>query len=500
MEYNDNYYYDNDYTNEYEESDALNTPDLSLQKTNSYMILKEDQLLKEREKIIKEAMEFISLDRDEAILVLIFFNWSMDNIHDKWFDDVEKNSIKCGIKLIDNIDNKKLSKSKDCLICFQPYDTTFKSLKCNHNFCADCWNEYLSVKIEDFLTCLSSTCPQAGCNLIVTESFFQHLLTDKKSKERFNKAVLKNFVGYNSDIKICPGVSCNNSVKCDSYLSKEIKCECGTVFCFKCNKEAHRPCDCNIINKWEIRSKSDSENDKWIKANTKCCPHCNNKIEKSQGCNFMLCVKQVGGCGKAFCYVCEVDWEKHSQDHFKCNMYTPEVKEKENQANKIKLELQRYKFYFDRYMNYSSAVKFAEKLMPTLENMIHKLMSNKGLPLSELNFLKEALQTVISSKRTLKNSYVFGYYLKDGNEKKLFEYSQSFLERNSDNLHMLIEGESLKNIISQDNYDAFQKNFIEYKNKIINLCQATTTYQNNLMNDIEINMMHLIDEKLLETN
>ena len=41
----------------------------------------------------------------------------------------------------------------------------------------------------------------------------------------------------------------------------------------------------------------------------------------------------------------------------------------------------------------------------------------------ELEFLKEALETVIKSKRVLKNTYIFGYYLKDGNEKKLFEYS-----------------------------------------------------------------------------
>lgn len=495
MEYDDNYYYQQDYTNDYEDFDTFNSNDLSLQKTNSYMILKEDQLLKEREKIIKETIELISLGRDEAILVLIFFNWSIDSIQDKWFDDVGKNSIKCGIKLKEN---NKLSKSKECLICFTPYSSSFKSLKCNHNFCADCWNEYLSVKIEDFLTCLSSTCPQSGCNLIVPESIFQNLLLDKKLKERLNKAVLKNFVGYNSDIKICPGASCNNSIKCDSYLSKEIICECGTVFCFKCNKEAHRPCDCNIISKWEIRSKSDSDNEKWITANTKSCPHCRAKIEKSQGCNYMLCVKEVGGCGKAFCYVCEVDWEKHAKDHFKCNMYTPEIKEKENQANQLKAELQRYKFYFDRYMNYSSAVKFAEKLIPAIEIIQKKLMTNKGLPLSELNFLKEALQTVISSKRTLKNSYVFGYYLKDGNEKKLFEYSQSFLERNSDNLHMLIEGDSLKKIIDEESFDSFQKKFIEYKNNIVNLCQATTTYQKNLMNDIETNMMHLIDENLLE--
>ncbi len=42
----------------------------------------------------------------------------------------------------------------------------------------------------------------------------------------------------------------------------------------------------------------------------------------------MLCDKKDGVCGKAFRFVCETNWEKYSQDHFKCNKYTEEVKKK----------------------------------------------------------------------------------------------------------------------------------------------------------------------------
>lgn len=515
MSLEEDYDIDIDYNNEEYYGNSYNDNDLNLEKMNSYMILKEDQLIKERDSLIKQAMEFLDLSREDTILVLISFSWSFNKLQDEWYENPEGNKVRCGIEVNINPstnsnnshshNNKNQTKkvsaptTKNCLVCECPPDDTFSALKCNHNFCGDCWSQYLQVKSEDFLCSLSSPCPFHGCGLIVPEAFFFKYLPigEKGALERFQKSVLRNFTGSNSDIKICPGVSCTTCIKCDSHSSKEITCLCGTVFCFKCNREAHRPTNCEMMDKWDLRSKSDTDNDKWIKANTKTCPHCKQKIEKSQGCNYMACLKQVGGCGKAFCYVCEVDWEKHSQDHFKCNMYTPQIQEKESEAAKIKAELERYKFYFDRFINYTSAVKFAEKLWPKLETIIDSVMSIKMLPLSELEFLRDALRTVISAKRTLKYTYIFGYYLKDGNEKKLFEYSQSFLERNSDNLHQMIEQDSMGKIVAEENYEAFNRKFIEFKNTIVNLCFATTKYQKNLVNEIEGTMMHLLDDNLL---
>jgi ariadne-1 len=503
-------YENNEYTNEYQEGTYNEYNDenfgmgTGLEKTYSFIILKEDQLLTERDEIIKQCMDFTGTDRNEAILILIFFQWSLDKINDKWYDASEDLRVSCGISQ-SKVSAQKLMELKikpgntECLICMSDRtpEEIENNLNCGHYFCTECWTEYLSVKSEDLLTCLAATCPQLGCNFIVPESYFFRFIKNPQLKEKFVKAILKNFTGYNSDIKVCPSPSCNISVRCESKIAKEITCSCGMIFCFKCWKEAHRPCSCEIIQKWELRSKSDTENDKWLEANTKTCPHCRQKIEKSQGCNYMLCNKSAGGCGKAFCYVCETDWEKHSQDHFKCNKYTPEIKEKENAAEKLKAEIARYKFYFDRYMNYLSAVKFAEKFRYTLEINMNNLIHIKLMPLSEINFLAEALDTVIYSKKTLKSTYVFGYYLKDGNEKQLFEYSQAFLERNADNLHQLIEQDSLTKILAEENFEAFNKKFTEFKNTIVNLCFATLKYQKNLLNEIETTMMHLIDDNLL---
>ena len=71
-------------------------------------------------------------------------------------------------------------------------------------------------------------------------------------------------------------------------------------YCFKCSNEYHRPCSCEIYEKWK-KLKSNSKNgDLWIETNTKECPHCHQRIERILGCNLMLCDKKAGDVGKLF--------------------------------------------------------------------------------------------------------------------------------------------------------------------------------------------------------
>ena len=95
------------------------------------------------------------------------------------------------------------------MICLSPFDDSFYCLKCNHFLCADCWYDYLAVKVEDFFVCLTSRCPQDGCELIIPEYLFNKYLKLNENKEKFSKYLLRNFTGFNSDLKLCPGLSCN---------------------------------------------------------------------------------------------------------------------------------------------------------------------------------------------------------------------------------------------------------------------------------------------------
>ena len=290
---------------QYDDSEIFNIRDPGLNRSSSYQIYKTQDLLKLREAKISDAMKDLYLTRDEAIIVLIGFRWDLNKFKDVWYDNVDQYRIKFQIDLdpyLKEIIEKKIKKDI-CRICDIPLNKNFFSLKCGHSFCEDCWIGHCESKIEDINSILLTSCPQNSCSLLVPESVFLRYLSSE-NKEILNVAILKNFTDANNDIRWCPTPNCGICIQSQSHSSKDIECECGASFCFSCTKEAHRPCQCEMIDVWDKKNNSEAENVKWLMVNTKKCPNCKKFIEKNQGCNHMTCRKEAGGCSYEFCWIC----------------------------------------------------------------------------------------------------------------------------------------------------------------------------------------------------
>ena len=484
----------------------FNDDDLGNQITyEDITFIPEAEILKEREKMIQEAMEKLGLDRSQAILAMIYLEWRVDNL-DNWFEDdnVEKTKEKAGIEL--SPETKQLFKQQDtgdngdiCLTCYDEKNDTFFSLSCGHQFCGDCWKLYLEEKLKNPLGALSAKCQKSDCPCIVPEEVYKKFITDKVQLEKLDKAIFKNFINRNADLKQCPNPKCHYYSKSTMHSSKEINCICGWTYCFKCSKDTHRPCSCEMFDKWIRLHDSTKNDDKWIEANTKECPHCHQKIEKSQGCNYMLCNKTAGGCGHAFCYVCETDWTKHSQDHFKCNKYTEAVKNKEQKANKIKEQLKRTDFYFSLYMNNKRACEMLDtKTRNDIGEKINLLVTFKNLPVLETKFITEAISTTIKGKSLLKNTYIFGYYMKDNEKKKYFEHLQGILQYWTEELHRHLIDDQLNEIIQEENFDKFNEKLKNYKNSVNNIMGSIQKYSKGLIDEIENNFIGEIDNTIYD--
>ena len=504
------YEYEEDYDYENYDDNDLGNQILTGEESN---FLEENEISKEREKVIKEAMEKLFLERDDAILAMIYLQWNTNNL-DNWYENADENRINAGIDLSEKTKIKLKeqgveSNGNNCLICFEEKNDECFSLKCGHIFCSECWIEYLKEKIKTPLNALQARCPQDGCTLIIYEKLYSKFLKEKDLLEKLDKAIYRNFINRNQDIKQCPNEHCHFYIKSDVHSSQEIHCPCGTSYCFKCLKEPHRPCTCEIYNKFISINRSttvEDDNKRWIEANTKECPHCHQKIQKSQGCNYMLCDPKAGGCGHAFCYVCETDWSKHSQDHFNCNKYTEAVKNKEKNAKRIQAELEkdikkyeRYDFYYPRYMNYKSAIEVCQTTFrETLNEKINLLMVMQNLQAIETKFLSDALEAIIKAKRTLKNTYIFGYYMKDTQHKELFEYSQGILEFNTESLHKLLIDETLNLIIEADNRDYFMSLFQSFKDNVNKKTDIINKYRISLLEEIENKYIEDLDNYLID--
>ena len=156
-----------DYDEGYEEYQIDNEneyQDINTDKTVEYEMLKPDEFRKKREEQIAEFMEFSYLPRDEAIIVLINYEWNFEKLTSVWYENVESNKIKCGIEISPEAEKeiKKFYKENDipdktCLVCFcEAEGEDLISLKCKHGLCKDCYTEYLLSRLEDPLTLIAT--------------------------------------------------------------------------------------------------------------------------------------------------------------------------------------------------------------------------------------------------------------------------------------------------------------------------------------------------------
>jgi ariadne-1 len=256
-----------------------------------------------------------------------------------------------------------------------------------------------------------------------------------KDKIKYIKFHCKSYTDDTKNMKWCPSPGCKFCIEDLSYAAKEVQCECGNIFCFKCNQDSHRPCTCDTALKWNMKNKSESENITWMIANTKNCPKCQRPIEKNQGCNHMTC----NMCKHEFCWMCMGDWKEHGSatgGYYKCNKYEELKKDKnaltkaEEKREQAQHDLKKYMFYYERYNNHANAGEHAKEMQPKIKILIEKLNSEKCYPIAELGFLEEALQEVVRCRKVLKWTYAYAFYLQDEKEKALLETAQEMLEKN----------------------------------------------------------------------
>ena len=464
--------------------------------SGKYEFLTRDELEKERKEKIEEFMQVSNLSFSEAELVLMNNNWNIDILMNDWYDKTQKIKENSGItqtkesqKKTNEFYIKNKIKNEVCPICetkIESGDNIF--LECGHQFCSDCFKEYLKERLNDQLTVLATKCPMVYCNYQVPSTIFQKLLADDTiAFNIYNKCLIRNFTESNADIKPCPNPKCDIIIKLPGHGMIEVKCTCGKTFCFKCLREGHRPCDCEMMRIWEDKNKSEGENTKWLIVNTKQCPNCHKYIEKNQGCNHMTCRKEAGGCGFEFCWICLGEWKPHGTSWYECKKYSPTEldKNKEKIRNNIKLELERYANYFESYQEEEKSIKYGIKLREKIEKYKNELEEKKHQPHMEVQFLDEALDTVIECHQILKNTYIFGYYMKTDVESSLYKYHQEMLRREADLLHELLEMKYLNDILSIDLFDDFTKDFSKYKGRVKSLISATIRFKDNILEDIE---------------
>eukprot|EP01115_Flamella_aegyptia_P012928 TRINITY_DN6647_c0_g1_i1.p1 TRINITY_DN6647_c0_g1~~TRINITY_DN6647_c0_g1_i1.p1 ORF type:complete len:159 (-),score=31.51 TRINITY_DN6647_c0_g1_i1:319-795(-) len=111
--------------------------------------------------------------------------------------------------------------------------------------------------------------------------------------------------------------------------------------------------------------------------------------------------------------------------------------------------LERYLHYFHRYNTHEQSKKLEHNLRSNTYAKMMDMQEEKSLRWVDVQYLEAATEQLIECRRTLKYTYVYAFFLKDGAEKTLFEYLQAQLETETENLSGLLEHSNVENLLNQ---------------------------------------------------
>ena len=276
---------------------------------SKFSVLDGDQVEKLMDRKTKDASELLGLSQDEAALVLMYFNWNLGRLQERYFLDVDKYRRLAGVDLQGGGSVvRRADEEGDCVICFdtvKPSETA--TLNCGDGpFCKACYQDYLKEKVRDHgaSTILSTPCMGQNCSLRLSPMQWRRL-ADPVDYKRYQYFYLKQFVESTTNLGFCPNPSCTMVVKFSGFgrPADVVECMCGKKYCFMCLEEAHNPVSCDQYKKWQTKNSNDDESLKYVLATSKQCPHCGLATERNEGCNHMSCNKNVRRLVRCFLVV-----------------------------------------------------------------------------------------------------------------------------------------------------------------------------------------------------
>lgn len=432
---------------EYESGEDMSLEDMQEDKY-CYEVLSSKEIVTDMLKKITSINTILQLPNTVTRILLHHFKWDEDKLLEKFYTGnravLFKEARVVDPASISNSDNKLSVRSiENCTICMNLLSKdSMTGLECEHQFCGDCWNEYLSLKVMNEGECLTIACPAYKCDILVDDTTAMTMIKDPKVKAKYQHLITLSFVEYNRLLKWCPAPDCNRAIKVQYLDSKPVTCHCGQTFCFKCNEKWHAPILCEYLRNWLKKLENDAASSAWVELNTKKCPNCFAMIEKNGGCNHMTCKK----CKHEFCWICSEKWKQHN-DFYICNRYREDQEAQE--TNSTMLQLKRYLFHSERYLIHMYSLELENNLYKAIEKKAYEFQL-MTMSWAECQFLKNAVTVLCQCRQTLMYTYAFAFYLEKSNQTTIFEDNQQDLEKATETLsHYLeqdIENEELSEI------------------------------------------------------
>ncbi|XP_068457956.1 cullin-9 isoform X2 [Clinocottus analis] len=377
------------------------------------------------QRTVQQVSGTLSLDLDRAEHLLVHCRWNVDLLVQRYTDDPDDLVVAAGLKSR----NPQPSPASSCPVCLGPRPPPAEplpSLSCMHYCCRSCWQEYLTLRIEQNLV-MSCNCPITDCRAQPTSRFFLSILTDPDTVAKYQSALLRGFVESCSNLTWC-----TNPLGCDRILCKENTGSTGTCSCcswsacFSCNfPEAHYPASCSHMSQWMDDGgfyegmNMEAQSKHLAKLISKRCPSCQAQIEKNEGCLHMTCAK----CNHGFCWRCLKPWKPTHKDYYNCSAMVSKAARQEK----------KFQDYNDRCTFHHQAKDFAIHLESKVSSI------HEALPMKSLTFVIDGCKVLAQARKVLAYSCVYSYYNQETEKMDVMEQQTEALDLHTNALQILLE-------------------------------------------------------------
>ena len=214
------------------------------------------------------------------------------------------------------------SKAADCPICYCEFTTddgVRLSSDCGHEFCQDCFSQYIVTKAKDGeVLPTQMVCPfvdvtsadNKKCNIPLAQGDVLACLASPSDRDRYLRLTLSRTVDLEDNMGCCPTAGCEFSFEWDED-NRKLECPlCDQSYCLVCRVGWHTGMRCEVFQEQRKAAGGGSDGEdgdegdeafrKFASKNKlKACPKCKFFVEKDYGCDAMHC-----RCGVVFCFKC----------------------------------------------------------------------------------------------------------------------------------------------------------------------------------------------------
>ncbi|CAE8721383.1 unnamed protein product [Polarella glacialis] len=146
-----------------------------------------DELAREQERLVAEAVECTGVSADDAFLLLRSHSWEVAAFNEAFFEDADASRRRAGVSEAAEPRRPAASSSPLCGICFcgdgesvlpcQSRPLLVKGTPTPHPlYCRACWSQYAHHAVQEGKACLDLRCPTPGCNEAVRPAVIRGLL------------------------------------------------------------------------------------------------------------------------------------------------------------------------------------------------------------------------------------------------------------------------------------------------------------------------------------